>query len=375
MSRGFYSSLVIATLAASLPGESKACTSTSAPGRLTCNAAELIAPAARRADDIPYGAASRASTGAAEQARVRASMEHLETTRRQRTDMVKAAQDASARTQASAPKRVERETQKQVLRESQQAVQTSRRLAPTPPAQGVVRPEVSATRLQQLKAANTPKLATDAKNSIGAAIHGTELSTAATAARQQRKLDAKVRQQIAPANQKAPRLSDAKLVDNAALAKQQAMQKRPKPAAGTAAIARARAGTATYDGKLAHVKDPKWLAGRHSSPLPGQVAQRLAGRKFNSFDHLRENVWREIGNDPVLSRSFGPGNVKRMQAGDAPYALTSQHRGQRMRYELDHTDELRDGGPVYDLNNLRIKTPDAHVRKITRDFNLAAGAR
>ena len=135
---------------------------------------------------------------------------------------------------------------------------------------------------------------------------------------------------------------------------------------------RNNSGQATYTITLPTVKGPSWLKGKNSAMLPAQTAERINGKLFTRFDQMRSAIWKDIGNDPVLSKNFSKSNQQLMQQGKAPFALPSQHRGERKRYELDHSKEIQDGGSVYDLSNIRIKTPAAHVQKITRKFKNAA---
>jgi hypothetical protein len=384
MKRVFHSGLLLATAGTLVSAPADACSRTSAPGRLACAAADVVSPAAKRVDDVAAHAAARVGREAMEQANVRVSRDQLKTMVSPRSDVLNATQAATQKAQremtertsrhpaVSAPKRMEREAVKTVERESHDAVQTVQRVAPAPPGQKVVTPEAAGHQLQQLRAANTAKLTPAAKKGVEAAIGTAEKSAAA--ARQQKKATAEALARNAEPRQ-PPKLAGAKPMDNAALAEKHAAAKAPKLAPGAATQVRLGPGTATHNGTLATVADPKWMVGRTSSPLPGQIAQRMAGRKFRNFAHLRESVWREIGNDPVLSRSFESSDVKLMQTGRAPSTtVASQKRGRRVRYEIDHTTELRDGGAAFDLNNLRIKTPDAHVRKITRKLNRASGA-
>jgi len=51
-----------------------------------------------------------------------------------------------------------------------------------------------------------------------------------------------------------------------------------------------------------------------------------------------------------------------MTNGQAPFASPSQTVGGRERYELDHNQELQNGGNVYDMNNIVIRTPLNHIR-------------
>jgi len=109
----------------------------------------------------------------------------------------------------------------------------------------------------------------------------------------------------------------------------------------------------------------QWLRGTSANAgrIPGQIAERLAGRSFESFDEFREAFWQEVANDPVLSQQFGPNSLREMQAGRAPFAPASEQVGGRIKYEIDHMTEIQDGGNVYDMNNLIIRTPVNHIGK------------
>ena len=49
--------------------------------------------------------------------------------------------------------------------------------------------------------------------------------------------------------------------------------------------------------------------------------------------------------------------------GYAPKAPTTQQSGGRVKYELDHNDEIQHGGNVYDMNNIIIRTSLNHIKK------------
>ena len=70
---------------------------------------------------------------------------------------------------------------------------------------------------------------------------------------------------------------------------------------------------------------------------------------------------------PVLSSQFTRANQTLMRKGHAPFAALDQQvvRGQargRVKYELDHVQELQNGGNVFDMNNIVIRTPFNHIR-------------
>ncbi len=83
--------------------------------------------------------------------------------------------------------------------------------------------------------------------------------------------------------------------------------------------------------------------------------------QFQNFDAFREAFWSAVSQDPALTASFNADNIARMAAGKAPYAIGTQQVGGRMVYELDHVIELQNGGPVYDMNNLFVRTPLNHI--------------
>lgn len=374
-----------AAISMAAAGQGGGCKGSSAPARLACTAAEVVAPAARQTDDAIVRGTTRLSKTATENIGARATLESApQAVTRQRTELLRAAQDASKRAAADAavhtapevaiavPVRTEKEAIKKTLAQSQAATQAAKRLAPPQSANVAKSPNAAAAQLQALKAANTAKLTPAARNSLGATIATAEKAVTAAKKQASATINAVVGTPLSP---KAPSLAGAKVVDNAMLAGKRAATLAPKLPAGAAASARLRPGMATYNVKLPIVSDPNWLSGRTSVPVPGQIAARLAGRNFRNFNHFRASVWREIGTDRVLSKNFKANDISRMRSGRAPEAPQKQRRGKRVGYELDHMTELQDGGSVYDLSNLRIKSPDAHVRKIARKFSVASDGR
>lgn len=103
--------------------------------------------------------------------------------------------------------------------------------------------------------------------------------------------------------------------------------------------------------------------GGNSAPVPKQVADKLSGRSFNNFDAFRSAFWKEMANDPAVARNFRQSNLTLMKDGKAPYAPKTEQVGKRQLYELDHNIEIRDGGAVYNLDNIIIRTPKDHIDK------------
>ncbi|EII3284639.1 HNH endonuclease, partial [Vibrio alginolyticus] len=107
-----------------------------------------------------------------------------------------------------------------------------------------------------------------------------------------------------------------------------------------------------------------WLADAgkdFGAPIPSQIADKLRGREFSSFDDFRRVFWGEIANDPTLSSQFIPANLKRMKDGKAPRARFKDTVGGRRSFELHHVEEIQHGGSVYDVDNLRVNTPRNHI--------------
>jgi hypothetical protein len=107
-----------------------------------------------------------------------------------------------------------------------------------------------------------------------------------------------------------------------------------------------------------------WLAGAGTalgSPIPTQIADKLRGREFSSFDKFREAFWEEVANTPELSEQFIPGNIERMRNGLSPKARRLDRAGERTSFELHHVIHIANGGALYDVDNLRVNTPKNHI--------------
>lgn len=103
--------------------------------------------------------------------------------------------------------------------------------------------------------------------------------------------------------------------------------------------------------------------GNNYAPVPKQIADKLSGQHFNNFDEFRKEFWKLMANDPAVAQNFSPSNLALMRKGNAPYAIPSQQVGKRQVYELDHNVEIQNGGTVYNLDNIIIRTPNNHINK------------
>ncbi|HBN22456.1 MAG TPA: hypothetical protein DD412_04390, partial [Holosporales bacterium] len=124
-------------------------------------------------------------------------------------------------------------------------------------------------------------------------------------------------------------------------------------------------GVASFDGTLPKASSfPNWIRGSegNAAKVPWEVANKLAGREFKTFDQFREALWLEVSKNPTLIQGFSAKNRKLMSQGKAPHAIEDQQLGLRKRYELDHMQELQHGGNVYDMHNIIIRTPLNHIK-------------
>ena len=97
------------------------------------------------------------------------------------------------------------------------------------------------------------------------------------------------------------------------------------------------------------------------APIPVQIADKLRGRKFSSFDRFREAFWQEVANDPELAAQFKPSNMDLMKNGYAPFVKKSDKSGKRVRIELHHKKPISQGGDVYHIDNINAVTPKRHI--------------
>lgn len=108
-----------------------------------------------------------------------------------------------------------------------------------------------------------------------------------------------------------------------------------------------------------------WLKGTSSNAgkIPSQIAEKLNGKEFKDFGEFRSAFWKEVANDPVISKQFDARSIGNMKNGKAPVSVFDERVGGRIKYELDHNVEIQNGGNVYDLNNIIVRTPYNHIQK------------
>ncbi|MDN0112016.1 S-type pyocin domain-containing protein [Yersinia mollaretii] len=107
-----------------------------------------------------------------------------------------------------------------------------------------------------------------------------------------------------------------------------------------------------------------WLAGAGKdlgAPIPAHIADQLRGWWFSSFDTFRGAFWEMVGHDPELSGQFIISNRERMRASKAPKARKIDSMDLRTSFEIHHIKFIKDGGEVYNIDNLRVVTPRRHI--------------
>jgi len=107
----------------------------------------------------------------------------------------------------------------------------------------------------------------------------------------------------------------------------------------------------------------QWMRGTegNAARIPEEVAVQLRGRQFANWQDFRESFWRAVHNVPHLRNEFNLQNQGRMAEGLAPRAVVNQQIGPRKSYELDHSEPIGQGGNVYDMNNIIVRTPTNHM--------------
>jgi len=120
-------------------------------------------------------------------------------------------------------------------------------------------------------------------------------------------------------------------------------------------------GVATGNGEPA---DSNWLAGASTgegAAIPSYIADQMRDKQFRNFRAFREAFWKAVGNSPDFANQLTPQNRTHVLKGRAPYARRLDRVGSRTKLEIHHRISVSDGGPIYDMDNLRIATPKLHL--------------
>ena len=125
-------------------------------------------------------------------------------------------------------------------------------------------------------------------------------------------------------------------------------------------------------------------SGSHRSRgwIPPSAATEIAARSSSpkSWNGHRRIINKVLSgnNEFIRQNNLTAEQVKEMASGLNPTISENAHgvregsKGKRVKLEWDHYKERRDGHDPYDLGNLRLVSPDGHVRKLGRKFLLAS---
>ncbi|MBC5832428.1 T6SS effector antibacterial DNase [Vibrio metschnikovii] len=98
------------------------------------------------------------------------------------------------------------------------------------------------------------------------------------------------------------------------------------------------------------------------SPVPSQIADKLRGKEFSSFDAFRKAFWLSVAENEELMTQFKGASKAHIRKGNAPFAPKDEHYGKIRKFEIHHVNEIQHGGAVYDIDNLRLVTPRNHKK-------------
>lgn len=103
------------------------------------------------------------------------------------------------------------------------------------------------------------------------------------------------------------------------------------------------------------------IYGPSGAPIPTRIADQLRGRMYGRWGKMREAIWKAIAADPELSKHFTSASLDDMREGGAPSCPEHGRVGARQTLNIHHVHPIAQGGGVYDLDNLIIMTPRAHI--------------
>lgn len=97
------------------------------------------------------------------------------------------------------------------------------------------------------------------------------------------------------------------------------------------------------------------------APIPTRIADQLRGRAYSRWAKMREAIWKALAADPELSKYFDEASLDNMRDGGAAFCPEAGRVGSRQTYNIHHVHPVARSGSVYDLDNLIIMTPKAHI--------------
>jgi hypothetical protein len=98
----------------------------------------------------------------------------------------------------------------------------------------------------------------------------------------------------------------------------------------------------------------------HCAPIPGQVAEKLVGRRLSNFRKFCEAFCNTVAQTPELAGEFNAQSLRRMRNGNAPFQPEPEIGERSGAWELHHSPEIGRGGAVYDLSTITVVMPNQH---------------
>ena len=114
---------------------------------------------------------------------------------------------------------------------------------------------------------------------------------------------------------------------------------------------------------LQYINDgDRWFRGTENNvaKIPAQIADKMRGMEFKNFAQMRNQFWKLVAQDPILSKNFSKYDINNMNQGLAAAVSKSQVVGKFKSYQLHHITPIQKGGDVYNFDNLFITTPKYH---------------
>ena len=153
----------------------------------------------------------------------------------------------------------------------------------------------------------------------------------------------------------------------------------PQPNTGAAQTTTAQHGTVGEGGRNSaglvtggeNLSDAKRMmhgSQGNAGVVPKEIADKMRGKQFSSFDAFREDFWKTVA-DSSYASEFSTSNIGRMRKGRAPKVVPSQTYGQLDSYVLHHKTPIYAGGGVYDLDNIAIVTPRMHQEILDKAYH------
>lgn len=114
----------------------------------------------------------------------------------------------------------------------------------------------------------------------------------------------------------------------------------------------------------------KMLRGSHNNvgTIPKEVGDMLQGQQFKTFDQFRSAFWKTVA-QTKYAQEFSAVNIERMSVGKSPFVLPEQAVGKRVSYEIHHKTPIVHEGSIYDLSNMLLSTPRAHLEILDKKYH------